>query len=203
MKPLFIVFEGIDGSGKSTQCSLLYDYLMEEGVAVQKLFEPTDGGFGKEIRNLLTQNTMPDKDRILNLFIQDRREDVAQNILPALKGGKTIVMDRYFFSNAAYQGDKDSKTAGDILAMNMSQGFPKPHRVYFIDVPVETALKRIALRNPEKKTDIFEREDFLKKTRANFLEIADSSFITIDGTKTEDEIHRLIVEDFNKLNERI
>ncbi len=199
MSSPFIVFEGIDGSGKSTQCGLLCDYLMEEGVAVQKLFEPTDGVFGREIRKLLSQNTMPDKKHILNLFIKDRREDVTKNILPALERGETIVMDRYFYSNAAYQGERTGTTADEILAMNMNEGFPKPHRVYFIDVPVEIALKRITLRNPHNRRDIFEREDFLKKTRENFLAIADHSFMTIDGTKSEEEIHRLVLEDFAKL----
>jgi len=200
MKPLFIVFEGIDGSGKSTQCDLFHKYLIKEGVRALKLFEPTKGEKGRKIRELLGSENMPETETMLRLFIEDRREDVRDNVLPALKDGRVVVMDRYYFSNAAYQGEKTGPTAGEILQMNLNENFPAPDRVYFIDIPVETALKRIDLRNSGGNSEVFEQKDFLEKVRENFLTIEDKSFLRIDGSLNIEEIQKIIIDDYKTLN---
>lgn len=84
----FIVFEGIDGSGKSTLSSMTHEYLINSGVDSIKLFEPTSGKYGSEIRKLLSSATMPDTEKMIDLFILDRETDVAENIIPALGSGK-------------------------------------------------------------------------------------------------------------------
>jgi dTMP kinase len=104
MKNLFIVFEGIDGSGKSTQCDMLYEYIAGRGVNVKKLAEPTSGKWGTELRAMLKSSAPPPVETQIEMFIKDRIDDSEQNILPSLKSGATVVMDRYFYSNAAYQG---------------------------------------------------------------------------------------------------
>ncbi len=83
--PLFIVFEGIDGSGKSTQADLLYNFLKENSIETMKLFEPTDGKWGREIRKILQGDVTPPVEDLLELFIRDREDDAEKNILPSLK----------------------------------------------------------------------------------------------------------------------
>ncbi len=201
MKPFFIVFEGIDGSGKSTQCSLFTRYLAGERVPFIKLSEPTGGETGRKIRQILALDEMPDNEEILRLFIEDRRDDAAKNITPSLQKNLTVVMDRYYFSNAAYQGSPDFRSPAEILLMNISENFPSPDRVYFIDIPVDTALQRIGRRNSTRdgKAEIFEQKNFLEKVRNNFLEIRDSSFMTIDGTLPVDEITEIIINDYRNI----
>ncbi|MBT3366067.1 MAG: dTMP kinase, partial [Nitrospina sp.] len=108
MKPargVLIVFEGIDGTGKSTQCNLLAKSLSEKKVPNIALAEPTRGTWGMKIRRLLSEgrgDISPEEE--LSWFVNDRKEDIEINIMPALKENKVVIMDRYYFSTAAYQG---------------------------------------------------------------------------------------------------
>lgn len=103
-KGLLIVFEGIDGTGKSTQMSLLARYLREKGFAVIETREPTNGQFGQQIRALYTNRSGVSPEQELELFLADRREHVDNVLTPALQEGKIVLCDRYFLSTAAYQG---------------------------------------------------------------------------------------------------
>lgn len=196
-KPLFIVFEGIDGAGKSTQCARLYHYISGAGTGAKRLAEPTDGPWGQRIRGALRSGTALPRDEQVELFIRDRMDDMNINIRPCMEQGITIVMDRYFYSNAAYQG-MAGLSPQRIIAMNLEHGFPLPDRVYFIDLPAEAAMTRIRSRSGEK-TELFEKQSFLEKVRQNFLSIADSRFLIVDGTLPEDKIFEIIKEDFDKL----
>nr|MDP6657848.1 dTMP kinase [Nitrospinaceae bacterium] len=100
-----IVFEGIDGTGKSTQCQKMETRMREYGVPVIRLREPTDGVWGQKIRKILSdgRGAVTPKEE-LTWFIEDRREDVEKNILPALRENKVVLLDRYYYSTAAYQG---------------------------------------------------------------------------------------------------
>lgn len=198
MKNLFIVFEGIDGSGKSTQCDLFYQYLGREKIPSVKLFEPTNGETGRRIRKILSSPEMPDSLSLIDLFINDREEDNRLNIGPALERGETVVMDRYYYSNAAYQGD-GRVSSTEIIRMNREKKFPKPDRVYFIDIPVDLAIERINIRRNTREKEVFERHDFLEKVRNNFLDIRDDTFKIIDGSGSIEEINKMIIEDFSKL----
>ena len=102
--PVFIVFEGIDGSGKSTQSELLFNYLISNNIDSKLMMEPTNGKWGIKIREILKGNSFPDAEDLLKLFILDRHDDVKTNILPCLKNRQSVIMDRYYYSNAAYQG---------------------------------------------------------------------------------------------------
>ena len=193
-KPFFIVFEGIDGSGKSTQADMLYDFLKSSGTDTVKLVEPTDGEWGRKIRETLKGNVVPPVEEMTELFILDRREDVEKNIVPALKSNKVIVMDRYFFSTAAYQG-----AMGDdpdrIIKKNIESGFPVPDRVYFIDIDPALAMERIDRRNQKGEKEIFEKKAFLKRVRELYSSMADPSFLKIDGALDKGEILKIIKKD--------
>jgi len=195
VKSKFIVFEGIDGSGKSTQCSLLYNYIESCNIPVKHLAEPTSGEYGQQIRKML-QNTIPvPVEEQIRLFIEDRQQDYELNIKPCIDNNITIVMDRYFYSNAAYQGSSLILPA-EIIRRNSDRGFPVPDRVYFIDIPPDEAMKRITARNGSGKTELFEKKSFLESVRENFLTMIDDRFLQLDGTRSQEEIFQIIKEDY-------
>jgi len=195
IKNKFIVFEGIDGCGKSTQCSLLHDFLKSKDIPVQLLYEPTNGEYGHKIRKFL-QNQLPiSVEEQIHLFIEDRREDYTLNIKPCMDNGITIVMDRYFYSNAAYQGS-GKISPHEIIKQNLNQGFPVPDRVYYIDIDPKEAMKRITARSGSGKTELFEKKTFLEGVRKNFLSIIDEQFLKVDGHLTVDEIFNIIKDDY-------
>ena len=153
--PRFIVFEGIDGSGKSTQCDIFHERLIRRGIAAVKLAEPSDGPWGRRIREMLRDSSMVPAEEQLRLFILDRRDDAEKNIIPALQRGEIVVMDRYYFSNAAYQGAAGIPPAR-IIQENIAQGFPEPDRIYLIDIDPALALKRVMGRK-SRPSELFDR----------------------------------------------
>lgn len=195
---MFIVFEGIDGAGKSTQCTRLYNYIAQTGINVKRLAEPTDGPWGRKIREALRSGLPMPRDEQVELFIRDRMDDFSTNIRPCMEQGISIIMDRYFYSNAAYQG-MDGLSPRDIISMNIDKGFPQPDRVYFIDLAADKAMSRVKSRSGEN-TELFEKQSFLEKVRENFLSIADSRFLVVDGSLPENEIFEIIKEDYNKIS---
>lgn len=195
--PLFIVFEGIDGSGKSTQCDLLFRHVVALGFQAVRLAEPTDGTWGRAIRSMLKDKDMPAVEEQFRLFMLDRDDDVKRNIIPALKEKKIIIMDRYYYSTAAYQGAA-GVAPERVIDENRKMGFPGPDRVYFIDIPPETAILRVSGRKNKTK-EVFEKESFLRNVREIFLSIADERFLVIDGTKKIEEIFDIIKDDFMSL----
>ena len=198
-KKKFIVFEGIDGSGKSTQCSMLYDFIKSKNIPVQKLYEPTSGKYGQMIRKFLQDKTPISVEEQIHLFIEDRKEDYELNIRPCIENGITIVMDRYFYSNAAYQGF-GGISPSEIIKQNLDQGFPIPDRVYYIDIDPQEAMKRITARSGPGKTELFEKRTFLEGVRKNFLSMIDGHFLRVDGSLAADEIFNFIKDDYLKLN---
>lgn len=185
--PLFILFEGIDGSGKSTLSDLIYQHYKNMGVSTVKLMEPTDGVWGQRIREMLNGTEIPSPEEQLELFICDREDDMRRNILPSLKRNKMIIMDRYYYSTAAYQGAM-GLSPEYVLNENVRRGFPKPDRVYLIDIEPEKSLKRIADRQAGDNGDLFEKRRFLEQVRHIYLSIADESFCILDGDAGIDEL---------------
>ena len=198
-KPLFIVFEGIDGSGKSTACTETERVLSERSEPCVRLAEPTAGVFGAKIRSLLSQPIEPDPDVMLELFVKDREEDVAANISPALNGGRIVLLDRYFYSNAAYQGASGIPYTR-ILKVNARYGFPVPDRVYLFDIDPAAALARVNNRNDQAGTesDAFEKEPFLRDVRELYLKMADERFMVIDASASREKILSLVIDDLER-----
>ncbi len=191
--PLFIVLEGIDGSGKSTQAALLHEYFLEQNIDAVMLFEPTNGIWGRKIRKMLKSDSAPDPEKQSELFIRDRMDDVKVNILPSLAENKTVIMDRYYFSNAAYQGAGGLPPEA-ILTENRNNNCPEPDRVYFIDIPPEVAIERIASRSSESP-DLFEKLNFLQRVRDLFLTFENINFVVIDGNRNQHDVFHDIVND--------
>ena len=178
--PLLIVFEGIDGSGKTSLSRLFLDHLLEKGVPAIWLREPTDSALGKKIRRIAQENEHISPQQELDYFIRDRRQDVKKNILPALRSGQTVVLDRYFYSNACYQGARGLDMQA-ILDLNLSFA-PPPDLTFIIDVDVDRALARISGSRPAP-AKLFEKKDFLLHVRADYLKLKGPSFVHIDGNR--------------------
>lgn len=200
VKSKFIVFEGIDGSGKSTQCSLLYNFILSKNIPVKLLAEPTSGEYGQKIRKMLQSDKPIPVEEQIQLFMDDRQQDYNVNIKPCIDSGITVVMDRYFYSNAAYQGSS-SFSPSQIIRKNISRGFPLPDRVYYIDIEPAEAMKRIIERNGSGKTELFEKKAFLEVVRNNFLSIIDERFLKADGNLRPEDIFRIIKDDYASLHD--
>ena len=155
---ILIAFEGIDGTGKSTQCRMLGEYLSGKGISNISLAEPTKGEWGLKIRRLLSQGrngVSPEEE--LQWFLNDRKEDVELNINPALKAGKVVLMDRYYYSTAAYQGALGFDPQK--IRKDNEKFAPLPDRVLIFHNPPEKSLQRIEISRGEKSA--FEKRDYL------------------------------------------
>lgn len=181
---MFIVFEGIDGAGLSTQAKLLASYLETRGnVLLTK--EPTTSEIGILIRKILQKRWNTSSDTLQLLFVADRAHHVYHVILPALKEGKIVVCDRYVLSTIAYGMLELEK----IWLKNLNERFPLPNITFIIDVPPAISLNRIAKSRDE--CEHFETEQKLKIVREHFLELAkeyENCFI-INGTKSIKDVH--------------
>jgi len=162
---ILVAYEGIDGSGKTTQSKLAAGRLREIGYPVHWTREPTDGPYGKEIRRLVNEGKADNGEEVFRLFHEDRKEHSSQEIFPNLVNHRIVITDRYYFSSYAYQGAM-GVDADRILDLS-EKAFPKPDLVVWIDVPVDTALERIRASRPHG-FDSFEKKEFLEKVRSNY-----------------------------------
>ncbi len=187
---LLIVFEGTDGTGKSTQHQLLGEYLLKRHYPVISTREPTDGTFGKKIRQLYTNRTMFSPEEELQLFLDDRKQHVDELIAPALEKGKIVLCDRYFLSTAAYQGAAgfDPET---ILERNSFA--PDPDLALLFQVPLQTGSERIIYGRGETLND-FEQLDTLKKVAVIFASLNRSYIQTIDATGSIKTVQKLVLQ---------
>ena len=191
--PRLIVFEGIDGSGKTTVSRRFESHLRQRGIDTVWLREPGDSPAGKRIRQLArSQHRISIADE-LAYFIDDRRWDVSYNILPALKRGKTVIMDRYFYSNACYQG---ARGVDPELIIRLNLEFaPLPDLVFIIDADVDTALERIK-KNRRGEAKLFEKKQFLTRVRENYLALKGKRFIVINGNLAVEEVVAEVIARF-------
>jgi dTMP kinase len=175
---MFIVIEGIDGTGKSTQAQQLAAWLREQGREVIVDYEPTLGVHGKKLRDSFVYGRLAPEEE-LELFLADRREHVEQVIAPALAAGKTVILDRYYFSNMAYQGAVGFDPA-EIRRRNEAFA-PVPDLLFILDLDVDTALSRIGGRGDTANE--FEKRENLERCREIFLSLRDEPFARVIDTR--------------------
>lgn len=204
MRNLFIAFEGIDGSGKSTQAKKLTEQLKAAGHKVYATFEPTDSPIGSLIRNIMKGRIKADHKTIAGLFVTDRLDHLlneTNGLVQKMKEGYTVITDRYYFSSYAYHGthmDMDWV----INANAMSAEILKPDLNIFIDVPPELSMQR--LENNRSSIELYETLENLKMVRLKYLEAFDKLkasehiFIT-DGSHSVDAIAQDIWKKLNDL----
>lgn len=189
-KGKLIVFEGIDGTGKTTQIKHLALALEKRSYTVVATREPTDGVFGRKIRELYVSREGVSPADELELFLADRREHVSQVINPALAEGKIVLTDRYYLSTAAYQGAAGMDYL-EIIAAN-EKFAPRPDLVLLLDIAVSASVQRIQdLR--QESLNAFEQEDNLTKVDRIFKAMVYSYIKTIDGSQSVGAVHNSVM----------
>lgn len=185
---LFIVIEGIDGTGKSTQCKRLGEWFEAKGREVVLSYEPTHGPWGSKLRESMTAGRLsPDEE--LELFLKDRQQHVEELIRPSLAAGKVVILDRYYFSTMAYQGARGFDPQ-EIQRRNEAFA-PRPDLLLVLDLDVDTAHQRIGHRGDA--TNEFEQHDTLSKCREIFLSLRDEDFVeVIDAGGSLDQVSEQI-----------
>jgi len=185
-----IAFEGIDGTGKSTQIALLRDVLQAKGLDVVLTREPTDGAYGQQIRQLYQARASVSHQEELALFLADRREHVGQIIAPALAQGKVVLTDRYYFSTAAYQGLFGVDPEG-IIRQNEAFA-PVPDLVILFELSPEQAVRRIQTYRQEVLNH-FEQEESLRLVAQVFARVQRQYLKRIDASLPIGVVHAQIV----------
>ena len=165
----FVVFEGIDGSGTSTQLGLLEQRIKEkigQNCAFFPTFEPTSGPIGKIIRLALKKELVFQTDTLARLFAADRGEHLyaADGIYERCRRGELVVCDRYVLSSLVYQGIE----CGDELPFSLNSSFPAPWLLVFFDIEPQIAQQRMGGR---PSLEIYEHLDFQKKVRDKYLSL--------------------------------
>ena len=172
---VFLVFEGIDGTGKSTQIKKLASRLEGAGERVVVSREPTDGPHGRKIRESASTGRMSPQEE-LEAFIRDRTDHLRELVMPALREGRVVILDRYYFSTIAYQG-----AAPEV----MEALFPMPDLVLVLDLEPAVALARIRERRGESPNE-FEHMEGLQKARAIFRSMLGKRVALIDAEPGEE-----------------
>ena len=194
----FIVFEGIDGSGKTTQINLVARSLEEQGRQVLCTREPGGTRIGAMLRNLLLDPANKDLDHRTEAFLYaaDRSQHVTEVILPALEEGKIVICDRYLYSTVAYQGWGRGIDTDFLTSLNgLASGWLVPDRVILLDIDVDTGLRRaLGERSPDRLE--IEKSIFFQRVRQGYLEQAKNHpeiFRVIQASEDKAEVNRRVL----------
>ncbi len=195
---MFITFEGIEGSGKSTQSKKLYEFLCSKNLQVILTREPGGTIAGEKIREILLDEKIEKLDAKTELLLNfaARIEHVEKLIKPALREGKIVICDRFFDSTFAYQGAAFGIDFTEIEQIkNFAIGDFAPDITFLIDAPVETTFERIKARSDNNRYEKL-GFDFHQKVRDGFLQLAqkNSRIKIIDGENSPEEIFQLILK---------
>lgn len=203
-KGIFIVVDGIDGSGKSEVIKMLHNYLFSKHKKYRILTtrEPTHGVYGNRIRKMLRDEKKPESNskKLMELFIKDRRAHLENSIEPFLRSSSRnelniVLCDRYYYSTIAFQGAQ-GLSMNDLISKN--EMFRKPDIAFILDVEPSIALKRIEHREREK----FEQLGFMGKIRENFLKLPEllrDNIKLIDSSKSLNEVFWDVRKEVDKL----
>jgi dTMP kinase len=195
----FIVFEGGEGAGKTTQMEALVVWLKSQGIDAVTTHEPGGTEIGSRIRAILldTKSSAMDPHTEALLYAADRAQHVAEVIRPALEAGKVVVSDRYIDSSLAYQGIARGLGLDQIYRISeWATGGVVPDLVFFLSLDPSEGLERVG-GDPDR----IEREgdQFHAKVRDAYLELAQkfpSRFVVLDGGKDKDQVHRSVISEY-------
>ena len=189
---MFVVLEGLDGAGTTTQVERLSRAWSDREVLVTR--EPTGGPVGRIIRQVLGAD--PDAPRMESLpwlFAADRSDHLFRTVEPALARGATVVSDRYYHSSLAYQSL--TMPLEQVAALNR---FRAPDLTVFLDVPVDVCLERIGRRGGPR--EIYERRDRLQRIAEAYEAVLDlvmergEHVVRLDGTRSPEAVHNAILD---------
>jgi len=188
-KGLFITFEGVEGSGKTTQVELLGEALATRDVVIVR--EPGGTELGERMRDVLLFGGMAiDREAEMYLFMAARAQVVHEVIEPALGSGRIVISDRFHDSTIAYQG------GGRGLSVYWPPSFPKPDITFLVSVPVEVGHMRMLLAG--KHPDRVEREslEFHQRVADEYARIAKAEpqrYTVVDGTESQAQVHAAVM----------
>ncbi|MFQ5512453.1 MAG: dTMP kinase [Candidatus Krumholzibacteriia bacterium] len=203
----FIVLEGIDGAGTTTQAAMLHQYMVDRGRPVSLTREPTDAPLGRFIRETLSgtigsgegEPFVPSEGALCLLFAADRIEH-SRVIDRARSQGSHVVCDRYILSSIAYQSRDPGISAERVVEVN--RGCSVPDMTFFLDVSVDECLRRLETRNDSptlyEKRDILEAIDRNYRAVRPFYERCFGRLISIDGTRSPSRVHEKITSHIEK-----
>ncbi len=200
---MFISFEGIDGSGKSTQAKLLVKKLEEENRKVLFLREPGGTEISEQIRNILLNKKNLKMTQIaeLLLFSASRAQLVSEVIKPALLNNIVVISDRYVDSTTVYQGHGRGLHHGGIKGINsLATIGVMPKKTFFIDITVQEMHSRRQSGNQEIDRMEMSNDDFFNRVRQGYLELAKEEpgrFVVIDGKQPIESIHEIIWQEID------
>ena len=203
----FIVFEGIDGSGTSTQSELLKDFLLDNGISSVTTCEPSSGPIGNMIRegfkkrlSFVSDEKLFDE-QMAYLFAADRHDHLhneVDGVYSLNNKGITTISTRYFFSSLVYHVSNEEEYE---FVKKLNEKFPLPDLTIYINNPIEVSLQRISLR---AHRDAYENKEKLEKVKYNYKRVFEEyseNLLVVDGSKTIDEIHNEIRKRVIKLYE--
>lgn len=184
-----IIFEGIDGTGKSTQIQKLHDYLEQRGIRAIRSFEPTRGEWGMRVRQAAINNDRLTIDEEINFLLLDRREHVNALIAPALARGEWVLLDRYYPSMMAYQGASGANIEN--IRESNENFAPIPDLAFWIDISLEESQNRVCARGIAM--DAFEEESYQGKVANVYSTMEMPWFHRIDGHGSMEKVHQRIL----------
>ena len=199
----FVVFEGLDGSGTTTQLNMLERLFLENRDStpiLYKTFEPTNSSIGRLIRSNLKGDIVLDGRTLAMLFAADRNEHIygPEGIVERCERGELVVSDRYLLSSLVYQGI----TCGEELPAMLNRDFPRPELLIFFDIKSETAEKRMAGREYK---EIFETITFQTEAGRRYRKLLPEFILegvrveTIDASNPPDEVAREVWKTIEKM----
>ena len=198
MRGVLLTFEGVEGSGKSTQAERLVAWLGAQGLEVVLSREPGGTGIGEQIRDILLdpQNRQMDGRTELFLYLASRNQHVREVILPALQEGKVVVLDRFAESSAAYQGGGRELGDKPVSRLNkLATAGLRPDLTILVDVPVDVGRERKDQSTLDRLES--ERVEFHERVRSSYRRMARRApkrMRMMDGTRPADELEKEIRE---------
>ncbi len=186
-----LVFEGLDGSGKTTQVDRVVASLEFASRDVVRTREPTGGLHGQRIRAMAASGEVVSPEEELRWFEEDRREHVNAVIRPALEAGRLVVSDRYFLSSVAYQGARGLDS--DAILRRSEAAFPLPDLAVILEIDPALALDRVAARGGTAEP-AFERRDFLERVAEIFHSIDRDYVERIDARPGPEAVHEALTK---------
>ncbi len=201
----FIVVEGLDGTGKTTQIKILAEYIRAKGIPAEITAEPTAHPTGKLIRRILSGEVRSDPWALAALFLSDR---IIHNVSPEdgiernIADGKTVISDRYYYSTFAYQGHETDLE----WAMDMHFKCPevrKPDLVLFLTMAPERCVERIRANRPDEAIEIYENVESLTKISRQFDTVFEKlkgreNIVYIDADGTVEEVSQRLFDAYER-----